>query len=55
MNPPDPKAAAAKTRAVAAEKTEQVRYLRFLLGHAMREEADALKAAREADQVVARG
>jgi hypothetical protein len=52
--PPDPKLLAEKARAKAEHASEQVRYLRVLLGHAMREEQEALAAAREAEQAAAR-
>ena len=46
---------AAEARKAAGEATEHVAYLRRLLGQAMAAEAEALKVAREAEAVEARG
>ncbi len=54
MSEMDKITAAAQARTRASMKTDHVRYLRALLGQAMRDEADALKLARELEQAVAR-
>ena len=50
----DPRLVAAQARQRANEATDYVRDLRRLLGQAMRDEADALKVARELEQAAAR-
>jgi len=54
MSEMDKLTAAAQARARAAFMTEYVQHLRCLLGQAMRDEADALKVARELEQAATR-
>ena len=54
MSEMDKLTAAAQARARASMASDLVRYLRGLLGQAMRDEAEALKVARELEQAAAR-